>query len=360
MVTIDHVANLAGVSKATVSRVINQRGNVSADTVRMVRDAMTRAQYAAPLPKPTRSQGTDGIRTNGATLSAYALLVPEMSNGLYSSLLRGFEAAAQAQYHQMIVCNTADNVYKQGDDILQLIHKKVSGVAIVPVASATTPLSHIETLENAGIPVVLLHRDVPNATTPLVALPLEGAGYYAGRTLLACGHRRVALFTSADSASANLHRKGFERALAEQDADLPDYRVCLCPFIRPFSVSTLELCVDAALDRLWSMPEHERPTAIYVTADVIAEALFMRLLSRGISIPNDVSVLGFGTAQRDGVITSRLSAVVVDELAIGKTAVEFLEQSRKSRNGDDYDTDRLTRNADLSLAEGETLAHRNM
>src|SRR5690606_30634873 len=98
---------------------------------------------------------------------------PEISGDLYTSLLRGFEAAAQAQYHQMIVCNTGDNVFKQGDDILQLIHKKVSGVAMVPVASSVTPVSHIEVLQSAGIPVVLLHRDVPSVTAPLVAIPLE-------------------------------------------------------------------------------------------------------------------------------------------------------------------------------------------
>src|SRR4051794_12449133 len=115
MTTLEDLASEAGVSKATVSRVINERGNVRAETVRLVREAMIRTRFNAPAPKPPRSQPTQPRSSATLALSAYALLVPEMSGDLYVSLLRGFEAAAQPQLHQTIVCNTNDNVLKQAD-----------------------------------------------------------------------------------------------------------------------------------------------------------------------------------------------------------------------------------------------------
>src|SRR5262245_39081113 len=117
--TLDHVASEAGVSKATVSRVINERGNVSPETVRLVREAMVRARYSPPAPKPPKGQPNQSRKGQPSALSAYALLVPEITADLYASLLLGFEAASQQHLHQTIVCNTNNNVLKQADDLIQ-------------------------------------------------------------------------------------------------------------------------------------------------------------------------------------------------------------------------------------------------
>lgn len=354
--TLDQVASEAGVSKATVSRVINERGNVSAATVRLVREAMIRAGFSAPAPKPPRGQPTQARKSTASALSAYALLVPEISGDLYTSLLRGFEAASQQQLHQTIVCNTNDNVLKQADDLIQLMHKRVSGIAIVPVASSPTPVAHISVVRSLGIPVVLLHRDVEGATVPLIGLPLKQIGQRAGRELIDRGHRRIAMFTSDASSSAGPHREGLEEALRKQGLELPDAMVCSCVGGIPLSMSTLEKSVAQGVARLWSLAEPERPTAVYVTSNLIAEVLYMKLLEQGLKIGKDVSLLEFGASQRVGAINSRLSAIVVDELKIGRYAIEWLEQSRRTpQNGDVSGSERLIRQADLALAPGETL-----
>lgn len=354
--TLDHVASEAGVSKATVSRVINERGNVSAETIRLVHSAMARAHFRPPAPKPPRSQPAQTRKASSSALSAYALLVPEINGDLYTSLLRGFEAASQQQFHQTIVCNTNDNVLKQADDLIQLMHKRVSGVAVVPVASTPTPVAHIAVLESMGIPVVLLHRDVEGSSAPLIALPLKQIGHRVGREFIDRGHRRIAMFTTGGSLAGQSHRQGLEEALRKQDLELPESMVCSCAGALPVSMPTLEESVAQAVDRLWSLPETERPTAIYVPSSVVAEVLYMKFLERGVKIGTDVSLLAFGASQRVGAINSRLSSIVVDELQIGRQAIELLEQSRRARQAGDTDTSaRLIRHPDLSLAHGETL-----
>lgn len=354
--TLEHLASEAGVSKATVSRVINERGNVSAETVRLVREAMVRARFSARAPKPPRGQPTQTHKTPPSALSAYALLVPEISGDLYVSLLRGFEAASQSQLHQTIVCNTNDNVLKQADDLIQLMHKQVTGIAIVPVASSPTPLAHIGVLQSVGIPVVLLHRDVEGATVPLIGLPLKQIGQRAGRELIDRGHRRIAMFTSAGSSSAIPHREGLEDALRKQGLELPEAMVCSCVGGVPLSMSTLEDSVAQNVARLWSVPEADRPTAVYVTSSVIAEVLYMKLLEHGLKIGTDVSLLAFGASQRVGAINSRLSSIVVDEIQIGRYAIELIEQSRRAQQSAvTNESERVVRHADISLAAGETL-----
>ena len=356
MATLEDLALEAGVSKATVSRVINERGNVSAATVRLVREAMMRTQYNAPAPKPPRSQPTRSRQTMTSALSVYALLVPEISGDLYVSLLRGFEAASQPQQHQTIVCNTNNNVLKQADDLMQLMHKQVNGIAIVPVSSSPTPLAHISVVQSVGIPVVLLHRDVEGATAPLIALPLRQIGARAGRELIDHGHRRIALFTSVGSSSTTAHREGLEESLRKRGLSLPDTLVCPVEGAIPLSMPTLEESVAREMNRLWSLPETERPTAVYVTSSVIAEVLYMKLLERGLKIGREISLLTCGASERVGAINSRLSSITVDELQIGRYAIELLERSRQSPQDESNEAaDRLVRHAELSFAAGETL-----
>jgi DNA-binding LacI/PurR family transcriptional regulator len=302
-------------------------------------------------------------------LSAYALVVPEIG-GMYSSLLHGFGDAANERYHQPIVSNTADNPYKQGDEILQLIYKRVGGVAIVPVASSPTPLVHIEAVQRAGIPVVLLHRDVPGATAPLVALPLEEIGYRAGQALLERGHQRIALFTqNPEGPSSSLHIRGLRRAMAGRGLALSRDAIHECHGAAPFALSVLERSVDEAFARMAGLPVDQRPTAIYATNDIIAEVVYMRLMRDGVRLPAAMSLLSFGAMQRVGAIAGRMSSIVVDEVSVGRKAVELLERSRTRTAGDAAATasaggaaaaaagggERIIENVPISLTEGETL-----
>jgi DNA-binding LacI/PurR family transcriptional regulator len=126
--TLVRVAEMAGVSKATVSRVVNQLGNVHPDTANAVRQAIRKAGYRPPERRQGRRARTVEVPKSAVSLAAYALLIPEVSGGLYMSLQEGFESAAQARHHQILVCNSENSVYRQADQILQLMHKRVAGV----------------------------------------------------------------------------------------------------------------------------------------------------------------------------------------------------------------------------------------
>ena len=116
------------------------------------------------LLRRVRGKGTF-IHENAHTLlrsglDAFALILPDTQVGFYPSLLAGFEAAAGNLRSQVLVINTRNDPHRQADGILQLIDKKVAGVALVPTMSPPTPAYQVRQLQQHHIPVVLCHRPV--------------------------------------------------------------------------------------------------------------------------------------------------------------------------------------------------------
>jgi DNA-binding LacI/PurR family transcriptional regulator len=354
-VTIAAVAEIAGVSKATVSRVINQQSNVHPDTVRAVRRAMERAQYA-PQPRGAGRRLGSGLESRQGSpkvLSAFALVVPEVSRGLYWSLQQGFATQANEMHHQILVCNTKNDVYRQADEILQLACKKIAGVALVSVTAVPTPPAHVELLQNAGIPVVVLHRAIEGAHAPLIRLPLEQIGYRAGRAALERGHRRIAFFTMmGEDRSSRMHEAGLRRAMDEAGAPLDESLVVHCAVPSGSTSADVEAAVAPRLAQLWALPADRRPTVIYATFDTLAEVIYLCLMRMGLSIPDDVSLISFGDACRDGTITKRITSVVVDESHAGQLAVDLVAQMRR---GTRLIQDEEQFSMPVSLSDGETL-----
>ncbi|MDZ7616152.1 MAG: GntR family transcriptional regulator [Patescibacteria group bacterium] len=276
----------------------------------------------------------------------FALVTPETRTGFYPSLLHGFDAAAGEIQHQTMTCNTDDSVDRQGNIILQLLDKEVGGVAIVPTAGAPTPAYQVRQLQQHGIPVVFCHRRVEGVTAPLLALPLREAGYLAGKALADRGHRHVVLFSTNPSPSLIVRAEGFSEGLRDGGCDRPARLIHAVESM----VVLREEPVLAALQRVFSEPD--APTAIYTTFDSMAEMIFLMLPRLGLRVPEDVSLLGFGGAWRDGAIIRRLSSVVVDEVATGRQAVSLLSEMRRGLRPLDDSSEFVM---ELSLSDGETL-----
>jgi DNA-binding LacI/PurR family transcriptional regulator len=276
----------------------------------------------------------------------FALMVPETRTGFYPSLLHGFEAAAGNVHHQTIVCNSNNDVGQQADIILQLLDKEVGGVAIVPTSQPTTPVYQVRQLQKRGIPVVFCHRRVEGISSPLLKIPFREAGLLAGRELAKHGHRRVALLTTQRTPVTPLWEEGLNEGLKEFGnngrADLV------------LAGETIALKEEELYTSLKSMFSWEEPpTAIFATFDSVAEMIYFLLPRFGLRVSEDISLIGFGGAWREGAFTRRLTSIVIDEIETGKQAVQLLHEMRRGDRSIDDNTEIVLK---LDISHGETVA----
>lgn len=282
-------------------------------------------------------------------LAAFALVLPETQAGFYPSLQRSFDEAASAVHHQLLVCNTGNNLDRQGNIILQLLDKQIAGVALVPVTTPPTPAYQVRQLQRAGIPVVCCHRRVEGVNAPLLAIPFLEIGRMVGRELVTRGHRRVAFFAPHRTASSQAYETGLRAGLAEGRATVPEGCVFygVDALINP---AEYESEIAAALESMLS--RENRPTAIFVSFDSLAELIYLLLERFGLRVPADISIVGLGGISRSTPMMRRLTSATIDELQIGRMAAELLE---KMGSGQLPIEDNETHVAAIGLSDGQTL-----
>lgn len=282
-------------------------------------------------------------------LAAYALVLPETQAGFYPSLQRSFDEAANGFHHQLLVCNTANNVDRQGNVILQLLDKQVSGVALVPVTLPPTPAYQVRQLQKEGIPVVCCHRRVEGVNTPVIAIPFHELGRSVGRALTARGHRRVAFFAPHRTPASQLYETGLRAGLAEGRGAVVDG----CVFFGADGLvnpADYEQDIEAALYPMLNRPD--RPTAIFASFDSLAELIYFLLERFGLRVPDDISIIGLGGTSRSTPMARRLTSATVDELEIGRMAAEMLDRMNKGQLPlDSCETHVPT----IGLSDGQTL-----
>jgi GntR family transcriptional regulator, arabinose operon transcriptional repressor len=278
----------------------------------------------------------------------FALIVPETQVGFYPSLQRSFEDAAAELHNQVIVCNSNNDVDKQGNSILQLIDHRVAGVAIVPTTVPPTPAFHIRQLQKQGIPVVCCARRVEGAQAPLLAIPFEEVGRRAGELIREAGHRHVAMMSGDRTPAAEAYERGFRDAF-RGTADGGSIRVFYGSVHSP-ELSAHEAELSSHLDDLFG--SDTPPTAIFVSFDSLAEMIFVLLAKRGLRVPDDVSLLGFGGARRQGALARQLTSITIDEEQLGRDAVELLANMRRGELAIESSETRWIR---LGVSEGTTL-----
>jgi len=328
MMTIVDVARLAGVSTATVSRVINNPASVSVNTATIVREAMKQADYVPPPPERRRGRRGNGkpVPERSLKVDLLALLVPEITGGYYPSLQAGFCSAASQAQHQVLVLNSDNNVHVQADAVIQLVDNSVSGLVMVPVTYPATPLHQVRMLQSHGIPVVFCHRRPEGAKAPLFGIPFEEVGYRAGRALVEAGHRRLAFVGQHTQSVVRRHEQGFRRAMDEAGVPAGDALFIYGP---SRTQAPSEQHLRECLENMMAMPRGRRPTAIYATFDTQAERIYLLLSQMGVRIPEEMSLIGFGDVRRQGAIVERLTSVVVDETQAGVDAGNLLCEMKR-------------------------------
>lgn len=307
--TINDVAREAGVSKSSVSAVLNAKPGVSAATRAHVRDVMARLDY-----RPAGLMAGRRARRAGRALG---LVIKEIDNPYYTEVASGVIAEARARGYSVFVASSEGDYDAEQEAVGILCEQGIAGLIITPTLGSHTDLSHLYELKRRGFPLVLL-EDVRGVRASLIDIENVEASRLAVEHLLELGHTRIVHFAGPEYSMHTRERiDGVYRAFSGSPLAFQDDAI-VC------AGAHLEDGYRAALGYFSGRPPHERATAVTCYNDLVALGLLRALSELGIAVPDDVSVVGFDDLQLLDYLPVSLTSVQVPKHELGRRATELL------------------------------------
>ncbi len=303
--SIKDVAEAAGVSIGTVSNVLNRPDSVAPATRRRVLATIVDLGYV-------RNESARQLRAGHSRF--IGLVVLDVANPFFADVAAGVEATADERDVVVTLCNSGEVAERENRHLDVLLEQRVQGLLITPVDTHNPRLRHFV---DQGIPVVLLDRGAGRQKMCSVAVDDVGGGRLAGEHLVEQGHRRIAFMggpMSIDQVADRL--AGLRAAVAEAD-DGHEVLVLDTPALR----------IDAgrlAGEALVTMPDDERPTAVFCANDLLALGALQEAIRHGLHVPDDLAIVGYDDIQYAGGAAVPLTSVRQPREELGRTAAELL------------------------------------
>jgi GntR family transcriptional regulator of arabinose operon len=275
--------------------------------------------------------GWDGRHARGESLTdVIGVLVRDIASpdDVYPDIIRGIQDVSGQHDHHVILANTDDQWDKMTQSMTRFLRIGVSGVIISPVIQIpglTTRefrqfrkqrLDMYSGFQEAGIPVVLINRQVPGVELPCVKSDNVLGGYMATRHLLKEGHTLIGAVFPPPYSTVKDRERGYRKALAEEGISPRDGFIQYACLDDPDPVKTM---VDSLMDR-----QPEPPTAIFAFTDDLAARVFECLQEKGIQVPDDVALVGYNDCRIAVSLSVQLTSVAYPKYEIGRKAAELL------------------------------------
>ena len=313
--TISDVAREAGVSKATVSAVLNDKGTVNETTRDRVLEVIERLNYR-PSSQPRRSR-------SGRNKSI-GLLIKEAHNPFYAEIITAARGRANAEGYTLLVASSEGD-YESERRIFELLRAKdVDGLLVNPVFDADADLSPLFELKRRNFPLVLL-EEIRGVRASLVDIDNVEAARRATTHLIDLGHTRIAHFTGPRySMQTEQRASGMRRAFSESSLILQDE--LLIP-----TGARLEDGHRTGLEFFGQAPKESRPTAVLCYNDLVAIGLMRALHELDLHVPDDVSVVGHDDIDLLNYLPIGLTTVRIPKRDMAEMATELLIRHIESR-----------------------------
>ncbi len=302
--TMKDVAREAGVSIATVSRVINDPAGVSDKLQKRVKNVMKKLNYhPSSLARSFKMQETRLI----------GIIIPLLDHPFFSRLAQVMEQELFHNNYRAIICNTEENEARELEYIEMLLRQRIDGVII---NSAIANTDYLFQLQSQNVPCVLIDRNVEQFECSKVFSDNSLGGYQGMKYLLDGGHRNIRVVAPFDFAQPVQHRiRGIREALAEAGVDEhPD-------MFMTSDDPSFEMGIIAGKHIAGLNP---RPTAVFALTDVTAVGILRGLMQAGLKVPDDVSVMGYDGIPLSGYVMPGLTTVAQPINEMGKRAVQVL------------------------------------
>ena len=302
LATIRDVAKLAGVSVATVSRVLNKNGYVNKETEQKVTTAIQQLQYE---PNAV-ARGLAGKKTG-----TIALILPDISNPFFPEMARGVEDVAHQLGYTVILCNSDDQGVKERSYIEVLKKKYIDGIIF---ASNTLDEADVEAMQKNDLPLVILDRaPIQDSFSVIRSKNYEGA-QLAVKHLLEIGCKRIAhIYGPQEFDTAKERMTGYEDAVREM------------PWYSPSLMVPGNFRIDGGMRAIEVlMSRHPDVDGIFAGNDLMAVGALKALYRLGKKVPDEVAICGFDGIALTEITEPEITTVAQPIYEMGSLAAKVL------------------------------------
>jgi len=308
--TITDVAREAGVSITTVSHVLNGTRSVAEPTKQRVLAAVERLNYE--VNSLAQSLKSDRSQTIG-------LLVTDISNPFFTSLVRGVEDVANAAGYGVMLCNTDENAEKELTYLRMLRRKRVDAILMAPTG-IRQPV--VDQLIGLGFPLVCFDRPPPGAPCDSVLVDNVDGARQAVSHLIELGHRRVGVITGLEGVGTTDERlEGYLQAMVAHGLSIDQELIRVGNSRLDGGFREMLALLDLPIP----------PTAVFSTNNLMTLGALGALQSRQVDVPGDMAIVGFDDFEWAAVLRPRLTVVAQPTYEIGQTATRMLIDRIKGR-----------------------------
>ncbi len=301
--TILDVANFAGVSPATVSRVLNNYPHISDEVRRAVQDAITHLSY-----EPNRV----AQRLRATRSKLIGIIVTDITNPFFNMIMSSIESVFFDKGLSVLMSNTTANPQKELDYLTMMENEEVAGLVIAPTSEN---VDRIAEMAASGLPIVVIDRRLSNAQVDMVLADNLSGAQAAVEHLINLGHRRIGHIGGRMRLTSGRERYlGYKQAMEKHNLPVPE------GWVR-FGDHRDESGYIHALELL---DENDPPTAWFIANNMMTLGALNALHDRGKRIPEDVAIVGFDDMPWAVSLNPPLTVVSQPTLEIGNRAANML------------------------------------
>lgn len=316
-ITIKDIAKHAGVSPATVSRVMNNTANVSETTKKNVLEAIEKYNYSPNIFAKSLSRNES---------NTIGVVVPDITNPFFGEVIKGIVELVDKNNLIMILCDTGEDPKKEEKHLINLKSQRLKGLIITPTSDSNEFNSHyLNLLEDMGIPIILVDRDVKNSNFDGVFIDNVRGSFDATMKLIENGHRKIALISGPeDSKPGRDRKKGYIKALQMSNIALDENIILKGDFkLKSGYRNTKEI-----------LNMKDRPSAIFCSNNMMTLGCIKALNEYNILVPKDISLIGFDDIEILNILDINITTVKRPTVEMGKIAMELLIERLVNKDKD--------------------------
>lgn len=303
-ITIKDIAQELNIAPSTVSRALKDHKNISEETKRKVKDLAEKWDYQPNIM-------ATGLKSNRSNV--IGVVIPEIIHYFFSTVLSGIEDTAHNAGYRVIFTQSSENYEREVQNVKTLLANRIDGL-LISISKRTNDFSHIKTVKDAGVPIVLFDRITQEIETDYVVVNDFFAAKNAVKHLIKTGCKNIAFFGALNSLLITQNRKnGYKEALQEHKIPVDEDLI--------FEADSYE---DAYSTVLRILSNNKPLDAVFAVNDSTAIGALTALKEFGKQVPKDVSIIGFTDSMISRVCEPSLTTIAQDGYKIGQEATKAL------------------------------------